>query len=373
MRVTLGLIGLFSGWCMYACGAARPPPAPAPEAPLSPVLGLGEQMPLDDGSVGLEGDGAAEGASPSADAAASAVTVLIRNVHASTAFAIDESGLYWIDEVAGEVSRAPKRGGLTMSLYTTAGRAFIPGSTLAVDVGNDVYWTADLDMGTFRQSALMRLIKGADKPSLVASSATIRLTDVVIDGPNVYWVMGGAILRAPKAGGPPTQVVGGQAGANAVAVDDQDVYVSCAGTEAKQFADGSIVAAAKKGGAPRVLVAGAARAANIQIDGKNAYWQSGSDVVSVPKAGGPPKVLATATGPVDDIALDDTHVYFASHSARDATIARAPKEGGPVEVLASASSPATAIAVDATAVYWMGLGTEANKFADGTVNKHDKP
>ncbi|HLK38960.1 MAG TPA: hypothetical protein VKU41_19500 [Polyangiaceae bacterium] len=370
MRATLGLIGLISGCGLTACGAARPPPAPAPEGPVPPVLGLGEQMPLDDGGLALEGDGGPDGAP---DASGSAVTILIRNVHASAAFAVDDTGLYWIDEVAGEVSRAPKRGGLTMTLYNTGGRALASGSTLAVQ-GGDIYWATDLDMGAFRQSALMRLPKNADKPTLLASSSTGRLSGPALDGQSVYWVSGGAIVRAPKAGGPSTQVLAGQAGADAVAVDDQSVYVSCAGTEGKQFADGTIVAVAKKGGAPRVLVAGSAHAANVQIDDQNAYWQAGADVVSVPKAGGPAKVLATATGPVDDLALDDTNVYFASHtSAKDGTIARVPKAGGPVEVLASASSPATGIAVDATAVYWMGLGTEANKFADGTVNKRDKP
>ena len=111
---------------------------------------------------------------------------------------MDVNAIYWVDEVGGEVARAPKRGGLTMTLDAAAGTTFSPGSSVAVAAG-DVYWISDTEQEAGpRQSSLRRLEKNGGKPTTIASSTTSRLYGPSFDDTNVYWVTGGAVMRAPK-------------------------------------------------------------------------------------------------------------------------------------------------------------------------------
>jgi len=370
-RLPVWALACLVGVDALSCAGAPPPPPQPAEAPVP--MAFGDV----DGGAPLETDASDAKAPPQGAATATPtgapITILARNLHASAAVAVDQSAVYWVDEIGGEVVRAPKRGGLTMTLYGIAGGGeFVPGSSIAVD-GGDVYWIADIERNKVHQSTLMRLEKNGGKPTVIASSAT-RLQGLALDADGVYWVTGSAVMRAAKAGGALVQVLGNQTGANAVAVDDKDVFVTIGGTEAKQFADGAVVAAPKKGGAPRVLAGGSPHAANVQIDEKNVYWQAANGLMAIAKTGGSPSVLATPDGQVDDLAVDGGHVYFATHkTTSDGTIARVPKEGGAIEVLANAQGQPAGIAVDSTSVYWSCLGTEAKKYGDGTVSKVDKP
>jgi hypothetical protein len=316
-------------------------------------------------SDGAPGEGAAPPPSP--------YTVVAKNLHASAALAIDANAVYWVDEAGGEVDRTPKRGGLTMSLYGGSGTPYRAGSSIVVDAG-DVYFIADVDQGTAHLSTLARLDKNGGKPTVIATSNGAPLRCVVVDDQNVYWVAGGAVMKAAKTGGTPTPIATGQTGANCVAVDGASAYVTLGGTEAKQFADGSVVVVPKRGGAAKVLVPVSEKAANVVVDDKNVYWQSASSLMKVAKSGGPAAVLAGGGAPIDDVALDDAYVYFAAHKGGDdGTVSRVPKEGGPTEALATGQHQPAGIAVDSSAVYWSCLGTEEKKLSDGTVSKRDKP
>ena len=139
MRLPLGIVGLVSGVGALGCAGAPPPPS-APAPPPVSVFGSNEGTVLGDVDGGALAASEAGGApaSPDAGVAAAPVTVVARNLHASAALAVDLNAIYWVDEVGGEVARAPKRGGLTMTLYGGNGGGFSPGSSIAVE-GGDVY------------------------------------------------------------------------------------------------------------------------------------------------------------------------------------------------------------------------------------------
>jgi hypothetical protein len=299
--------------------------------------------------------------------------VLAKGLHGSSALAIDRAAAYFIDDSGGDLQRVPKRGGVTMVLYSGTGAPFDKGANVAVD-DTEVYWTSAVTSGTVKSSTLNRQGKDGGKPTVVATIPGAALGCIAVDAHSMYWVQGNAVMKASKGGGPATVFAGGQIGANCVALDDKNVYWSLGGTEKAQFADGAIAFAAKTGGAGKVIVKGADHASNLVVDDKSIYWQNNDKIMKAPRTGGDPAVLAPAGGTVSDIALDDAYVYFTvAGSGTDGTVARVSKDGGTVAPLATGQATPVGIAVDAGSVYWACRGTEANMFHDGSVSKVDKP
>jgi hypothetical protein len=376
MRLGIAILAAASvAWFVW-CGGAAPPPPPPPPGGTGDSLVLGAGA----GSAALPAASSSSAAPSPSDSAAAApppsgppVTVLAKGLHGSSALAVDRQSAYWIDEVDGSLQRAPKRGGVTMDVVPGNGNAFAPGSSVAVD-NTDVYWTSAPASGAGKALSLTRQDKNGGKPTVVASAGVGPLQCVVLDDLNMYWVQGSAVMRAPKSGGLPLPVAGGQTGAGTVAVDDTFIYWSLAGTEKAQFADGAIAAAPKKGGGAKVLVKGAEHAYNVLVDDKNLYWQNVDKIMKAPKAGGAEAVLAPAGGPIGDIAIDDAFVYFTlPGTGTDGVVGRVSKDGGQPTVLASGQTMPAGIAVDATSVFWTCKGTSAAGFKDGTVNRVDKP
>ena len=163
MQKGWGIVGAVMIGGFAACGGGTPPSAATPPV-ATEALGEGAgtaPLPPDDAGVDA----------PAAVAAAPAVawTTLAKNLHGSSALAVDKSSVYWINESDGALQRIPKHGGITMNLYSGTGTAFQPGASIAVDA-TDVYWTSATVAGGTKSNTLTRQDKNGGKPSVVASS-----------------------------------------------------------------------------------------------------------------------------------------------------------------------------------------------------------
>jgi len=182
--------------------------------------------------------------------------------------------------------------------------------------GEALYW---------RSSDSQSLIRFDGQPRVLAPA----LGPFVLDGDHVYVSHYDRLLRVAKAGGVGGEAWIGEAIAD-LAVDRDHVYIAIADT---RYLDGRpvdphpgrILRLPKAGGPPVELVQHEGSIPRVVVDEHTVYYTTDRAVCSL--AGGP--LAATENHAASSIALDDTHVIFCAGGE----VRRVPKTGGPVEVL----------------------------------------
>jgi hypothetical protein len=259
---------------------------------------------------------------------------------------------------------------------------------IAVDASS-IYWLtarelvkADKGTGTLTTLATGFL----DPPSLVLDE-----TNVYVASP--FIAKGGGLVRVPKAGGSPTQLVKTDALAvpalahHALGVDGANVYWT--------DTHGKVMSVAKAGGSPKEINStplNPGEMRDLAIDSSGVYWVNYGDPLAelrdgylkgVPTTGGKPiffldliqfvNLKRTGGGAPSDIALDADNLYwtdFGPTRNSEKAIKSVAKAGGSVTTLATMSTEPTGIALDALFVYWTTRGSPG--VANGTVMKVSK-
>jgi hypothetical protein len=136
--------------------------------------------------------------------------------------------------------------------------------------------------------------------------------DIAVDATNVYWTSGDrAVMKTPITGGTAVKLAESDQYVQAIAVDESSVYWSTlpsAEDEASVLMKVSV-----NGGVALRLGEFAAPGANaLAVDDENVYLHAESSIVRLPKAGGSPVLLASKTERVVSLVVDETHVYWTS-------------------------------------------------------------
>jgi hypothetical protein len=229
--------------------------------------------------------------------------------------------------------------------------------------------------------------------------------NVTVDASYLYWTnnQSGSIWRVPIAGGAPTQLASGPAGAWGIAVDSAQVYwtnqksntvmmaplAGVTGTEApvtiasgqaqplgiavnssyvmwSNWSDGTVSAVplgqAADAGAPIHLATGQAHPRQLRLaDPQNLYWGSDSNPGSVIAgnlpmllAGGTPRTVASGGGSrnVYGIATNSVNVYWVTPSVTGDVMFAPLAATNATPTVAATTSGAFDVVVDANGVYF---------------------
>lgn len=190
-------------------------------------------------------------------------------------FAADRDAVYWLemnqeptvaDGLHGDLFREAKDGGEN-TLVTRVGA----GDSCAVD-DTHVFWSETPRNGNHVVRAkakandavkTLRTLKGAPRGD-----------NLRVDGSTLYWTEFGAVVSAPKLGGPETRIampsVVESCSLEDLVIDETHVFFSCAGYPGEST--GSIWRVPKAGGPPRCLAGKLAEPAGLAVDHETVYW-----------------------------------------------------------------------------------------------------
>ena len=186
--------------------------------------------------------------------------------------------------------------------------------TICVSDGTDVFSLGDAKAKGGGPDVLR--IGGDGKAVVVtATSGPLVRTAMAVNATHVFWVQGGAVVRAAKTGGDAAVVVKLPAGKiQRLAADDASVYWTDAGTGDPQWSS-RVYRVSLSGGNVETL-SDAPSPFAIVLDADTIYWTSSADVggrvLSRKKKGTDTVVLAQDQHGPHGIAVDDKYVYWAN-------------------------------------------------------------
>ncbi len=265
-----------------------------------------------------------------------------------TNLALDDTHLYWTNQVSnGTVMRVLRHGGTPQLVATSEN----PPGGLAVDA-TSVYWSEFANGGSVWR--LDRSDVGDTSKAIELASGQGSSFALTVDGTRVFWVTPGTVRTVLKSGGGYIQIANNQgtpAGLLAALGYAFWTNVTDGTVSGREYgaADAGIL----------VLASNQTYPSGLTGDLGNLYWANHMggmggltpSIMSMPRSGATePEVLADGQAGPLGVAQRGTYVYWTNNT--DGTIMRVLKTGGTPEQLASGQQAPGGIAVDSTAVYW---------------------
>jgi hypothetical protein len=172
---------------------------------------------------------------------------------------------------------------------------------------------------------------------------------IVLDNSNVYWLMGNALRRVAKSGGPGMTLATLAGQFRGLAQDATYVYWTT-------YSGGTIMRVEKTGmSTPAILAQGLSAPSQMVVDGNQLYWLDVKGVLTMPNSPqSSPSVFSSNGYTHSAIAVDATSVYWGTNQGM--LVRQAKNAQAPLVKLASSLSPLM-IALDGSTVYYSVNGS----------------
>ncbi len=260
--------------------------------------------------------------------------------------AVDDTNVYWSDNMQGQIWVAPKSGAVPSVLATDTRP-----SEVAVDA-TSIYWT---DQGGL---VLKARLQGGSPMTLASSSS--ETAGIAVDSYAVYFTtadnFNGVVNEVSLDGTTQQTLASGQGDPLSLAIYGSTVFWSndepFFNSSAQQQGD-VIASVPVDGGSVVTISSGQQGALQVAVDSTSVYWTTGVALMKSSWDGGAPNTLGSGCSA---IAVDRTGVYCATGTL----ITRVPLSGGMPTTIADFTSfaygytiPARKIVLDETTVYWV--------------------
>lgn len=230
----------------------------------------------------------------------------------------------------------------------------------AVD-GTHAYWAeSHVDIGQ-----LWRVPKYGGEPTPIGpAGAAAVASGIAVDADTLYWAIygdDGRILKAPKGGGTPVVVANGQHRVTDLLADGGDLFWLAEGSMLSDYIDGQVMTLRQGDTVAKALAADQSNVISLTLSAEHIYWAErfppGNPVTKsvirrVARAGGSPGVVAECNG-LRGVGVDDDTVYYADEHG----LWRKPQAGGVATPVAAGDFRAIRIVPWGGCVYFNDYGT----------------